>query len=96
VKKRLEIAVEREKRDCEKFWGKRGCGNKRFSVKKEAVGNSWEKRRREQVVPSEKKRLWEILGKERFREQGVPCEKRGCGKFWGKRGCGNKGFPLKK
>ncbi len=68
--KRLEIAVEREKRDCEKFWEKEAAGTR---------------------GPSEKKMLWEILGKESFREQGVPCEKRGCGKLWGKETAGTKG-----
>ncbi len=43
-----------------------------------------------------KKRLWEILGKERLLELGVPLWKKGCGKFWGNRGCGNKKFPVKK
>jgi hypothetical protein len=43
-KKRLrEHVVPSEKRSCGKFWGKRGCGNKRFPVKKEAVENSGER-----------------------------------------------------
>ncbi len=32
------------KKSCGKFWGKRGFGNKRFPVKKEAVGNSEERK----------------------------------------------------
>ncbi len=38
-----EQVVPSEKRGCGKFWGKRGCGNEGFPVKKGAMGNSGEK-----------------------------------------------------
>ncbi len=61
-------------------------------MKIRGCGNSWEKGLREQVIPSEKKRLSEILGKKRMRELGVPFVKKRLWEILGQERLQEQGF----